>query len=49
MRLGLAARADLQVTAFDLSPRILQPTDVTYIVLPGIGDTGDRIIWYRRQ
>jgi hypothetical protein len=24
-------------------------TDVTYIVLPGIGDTGDRIIWYRRQ
>jgi hypothetical protein len=24
-------------------------TDVTYIVLPGIGDTGDRIIWYQRQ
>jgi hypothetical protein len=24
-------------------------TDVTYIRLPGIGDTGDRIIWYQRQ
>src|SRR5258705_3010979 len=23
-------------------------SDVTYIVLPGIGDTGDRIIWYQR-
>ena len=22
---------------------------LTYIVLPGIGDTGDRIIWYQRQ
>jgi hypothetical protein len=24
-------------------------TDVTYIVVPGIGNTGDRIIWYQRQ
>ena len=24
-------------------------TDVTYMSLPGIGDTGDRIVWYRRQ
>jgi hypothetical protein len=24
-------------------------TDVTYLALPGIGDTGDRIIWYQRQ
>jgi hypothetical protein len=24
-------------------------TDVTYIVLPGIGNTGDRIIWYQKQ
>ena len=24
-------------------------TDVTYIVLPGIGNTGARIIWYQRQ
>jgi len=24
-------------------------TDTTYISLPGIGDTGDRVIWYRRQ
>lgn len=23
-------------------------TDVTYMSLPGIGDTGDRIVWYRR-
>jgi len=24
-------------------------TDVTYLTLPGIGDTGARIIWYQRQ
>jgi hypothetical protein len=24
-------------------------TDVSYISLPGIGDTGTRIIWYQRQ
>ncbi|MBI3047297.1 MAG: hypothetical protein HYY76_03205 [Acidobacteria bacterium] len=24
-------------------------TDVVYMTLPGIGDTGDRIIWYRKQ
>jgi hypothetical protein len=24
-------------------------TDVTYMALPGIGDTGDRIVWYQRQ
>jgi hypothetical protein len=23
--------------------------DVTYMSLPGIGDTGDRVIWYQRQ
>jgi hypothetical protein len=24
-------------------------TDVTYMSLPGIGDAGDRVIWYQRQ
>ena len=24
-------------------------TDVVYMSLPGIGDTGDRIVWYRKQ
>jgi hypothetical protein len=24
-------------------------TDVTYMSLPGIGETGDRVIWYRKQ
>ena len=24
-------------------------TDSTYMSLPGIGDTGDRVIWYQRQ
>jgi hypothetical protein len=24
-------------------------TDVTYLTLPGIGDTGARIIWYQHQ
>jgi hypothetical protein len=23
-------------------------TDVTYLALPGIGDTGDRITWYQK-
>ena len=23
--------------------------DVTYMSLPGIGDTGDRVIWYQKQ
>ncbi len=24
-------------------------TDVTYMALPGIGETGDRVVWYQRQ
>ena len=24
-------------------------TDVTYMALAGIGDTGDRIVWYQRR
>ena len=24
-------------------------TDSTYMSLPGVGDTGDRVIWYRKQ
>jgi len=24
-------------------------TDVTYVTLPGVGDAGDRIVWYQRQ
>jgi SAM-dependent methyltransferase len=37
---------------FELPPIPLREaghTDVTYMALAGIGDTGDRIVWYQRQ
>jgi hypothetical protein len=37
---------------FELPPVPLREvgfTDVTYMTLPGIGETGDRIVWYRRD
>jgi SAM-dependent methyltransferase len=37
---------------FELQPiplRDIGHTDVTYMTLPGIGETGDRIVWYQRQ
>lgn len=37
---------------FELPPiplREVDHTDVTYMTLPGIGETGDRIVWYRRD
>lgn len=37
---------------FELQPiplRDIGHTDVTYMTVPGIGETGDRIVWYQRQ
>ena len=48
-RLSAATFGAIVIAGLLAAPGGVGFTDATYMSLPGIGDTGDRVIWYQRQ